>query len=71
MLDLLIRLLACVAGQLPGKPGDENSCVLMPATQGLHHHWLQLYSMYTTFAFAVFVHMYTCACASLALKEVG
>ena len=43
MLDLLVRLLAWLAGQLPGKPSDESSCVLMPATQqGLHHIWEEL-----------------------------
>ena len=49
--NLLNRFLICsstslpvwlASGQLPSKPGDESSCALVPATQGLHHNWEEL-----------------------------
>ena len=42
VLDLLVNILPCVAGQLPSKPGDECCRILMPATQGFHQHWVEL-----------------------------
>ena len=41
VLDLLVYLLPCVAGQLPGKPGDDASL----CHQGIHHHWVELVMM--------------------------
>ena len=42
VLDLLVSLLAIVAGQLPGKPGDQTGSVLVSAPQDLHHYWKEL-----------------------------